>query len=133
MVDRISSWENDEPTICIEVSNIYVYDFDEENESELCQTVIASSSASSCFDDHTSDNDDGYSTHSLDDTEQTLPSPSSLSIPSCKLIVPFFDDARRRGQAQEDTSSIRRLIDQVMWLSPFKKTVRGMMINHRFG
>jgi hypothetical protein len=129
IVDRIS-WDNDEPTICIEISNIYVYDFDEENEGELCQTVIASSSASSCFDDHTSDNDDGYSTHSLDDTEQATP--PSLSIPSCKLIVPFFDDSHR-GQAQEDTSSIRRLIDQLMWLSPFKKTVRQMMINDRFG
>ena len=129
VVDRIS-WENDQPTICIEVSNIYVYDLEEEeNEHELCQTVIASSS-SSCFDDQSTDNDDGYSTHSLDDTEQ--PQALSLSIPSCKLIVPFFDDSHRE-QAQEDTSPMRRLIAQLMWLSPFKKTVRQMMVNHRFG
>jgi len=127
--------EEDEPKICIELSNIYVYDlYDDENENNLCQTMIISSSlsssaSSSCFDEHTIDNDDGYSTHSLDDIEQQQQ--QSISIPSSKFLVPFVP-YQHHYYSEEYVSSIHRLIEQVMWLNPFKKTVKQMMINHLF-
>jgi hypothetical protein len=127
--------EEDEPKICIELSNIYVYDlYDDENENNLCQTMITSSPlsssvSSSCFDEHTIDNDDGYSTHSLDDIEQQQQ--QSISIPSSKFLVPFVP-YQHHYYSEEYVSSIHRLIEQVIWLSPFKKTVKQMMINHLF-
>ncbi len=132
--------EEDEPKICIELSNIYVYDlYDDENANanNLCQTMItsspllfssSSSASSSCFDEHTIDNDDGYSTHSLDDIEQQQ---QSISIPSSKFLVPFVP-YQHHYYSEEYVSSIHRLIEQVMWLNPFKKTVKQMMINHLF-
>ena len=132
----ISSREDNQPKICIELSNIYVYDLYDENENIPCQTMItspsllfSSSSSSSCFDDHTIDNDDGYSTHSLDDIEQQQQ--YSLSIPPSKFIIPFVP-YQHHYYSEEYVSSIRRLIDQMMWLNPFKKTVKQMMINHLF-
>jgi hypothetical protein len=128
----ISYKEENEPMICIELLNIYVYDLYDENENIPCQTMItspsllfSSSSSSSCFDDHTIDNDDGYSTHSLDDTEQQQ---YSLSILPSKFIIPFVPYQHQ----EEYVSSIRRLINQMMWLSPFRKTFKRMMINHLF-
>jgi len=126
--------EEDEPKICIEISNIYVYDLFDDNENDLCQTMITSpllfssslsSSSSSCFDEQTTDNDDGYSTHSLDDIEQ------QLSIPPSKLIIPFVS-YQQHSYPEEYVSSIHRLVEQVMWLNPFKKTVKQMMINYLF-
>ncbi len=136
-INDISYREENEPKICIELSNIYVYDlYDEaenENENIPCQTMITSpsllfsSSSSSCFDDHTTDNDDGYSTHSTDDIEQQQP----LSIPPSKFIIPFVR-YQHHFYSEEYVSSIRRLIDQMMWLNPFKKTVKQMMRNHLY-
>ncbi|CAF1213503.1 unnamed protein product [Adineta steineri] len=137
-----------EPKICIELSNIYVYDLFDENENDLCQTVITSppllfssslstSSSSSCFDEQTTDNDDGYSTHSLDDIDhhhhhqEQQQQEQSISILPSKLIIPFVP-YQHHYYPEEYVSSIRRLIEQLMWLSPFKKTVKQMMINHLF-
>ncbi len=126
--------EEDEPKICIELSNIYVYDLYDENENDLCQTMItssplsSSSSSSSCFDEQTTDNDDGYSTHSLDDIEQQQ---QSISIPLSKFILPFVP-YQHHYYSEEYVPSIRRLIEQIMWLNPFKKTIKQMMINHLF-
>lgn len=138
-ITNIIFGEEDEPKIIIELSNIYVYDlYDEnENETDLCQTTITSSpllcssslsSSSSCFDEPTIDNDDGYSTHSLDDTEQQQ---QSISSPSSKLIIPFVS-YQNHYPTNECISSIRRLIEQLVWLSPFKKTVQQMMKSHLF-
>jgi hypothetical protein len=136
-ITDVSYWEEDEPKICIELTNIYVYDIYDEN--DLCQSMItsspllfsssSSSSSSSYFDEQTIDNDDGYSTHSLDDIEQQQQ--QSLSIPSSKFIIPFVP-YQHHYYSEEYVSSIRRLIEQVMWLSPFKKTIKQMMINHLF-
>ncbi|UJR31033.1 hypothetical protein I4U23_018543 [Adineta vaga] len=148
-ITDLSFRDEDEPKICIELSNIYVYDIFDENENDLCQTMItsptfllppsvpspcssSSSSSSSCFDEQTSDNDDGYSTHSLDDTEHHQEQQQlSLSIPSSKLIMPFVS-YQHNYYLEESVSSIHRLMEQVMWLSPFKTTVKQLMINHLF-
>jgi len=134
-ITDISYRERDEPKICIELSNIYVYDLYDENENDLCQTMItssplssSSSSSSSCFDEQTTDNDDGYSTHSLDDIEQQQ---QSISIPLSKFILPFVP-YQHHYYSEEYVPSIRRLIEQIMWLNPFKKTIKQMMINHLF-
>jgi hypothetical protein len=136
-ITDVSYREEDEPKICIELSNIYVYDLYEENENNLPQTMITSSSllfssssstsSSSCFDEQTIDNDDGYSTHSLDDIEQQQ---QLISITSSKLIMPFVPYRPYSYSSEEYLSSIHRLMAQVMWLSPFKKTLKQMMINH---
>ncbi len=136
-ITDISYREVNEPMIFIELSNIYVYDLYDENENIPCQTMItspsllfsSSSSSSSCFDDHTIDNDDGYSTHSMDDIEQQQQ--QSLSIPPSKFIIPFVP-YQHHYYSEEYVSSIHRLINQMLWLSPFKKTVKQMMINHLF-
>jgi hypothetical protein len=129
--------DDDEPKICIELSNIYVYDLLDENENDLPQTVItsspsllfsSSSSSSSCFDEQTTDNDDGYSTHSLDDIDQQQ---QSIMIPTSKMIVPSFS-YQHHYYSEEHVSPIRRLIEEMVWLSPFKKTLKQMMINHLF-
>lgn len=126
---------DDEPKICIELSTIYVYDLDDENEidmtssstsSELCLCSSSSSSSSlSCFDDQTIDNDDdGYSTHSLDDIDHQ----STISIPTSKLIQPFVSSYRTHAHFSEDNLlSIARLIDRMMWLNPFRKLVKQML------
>ncbi|CAF1005490.1 unnamed protein product [Adineta ricciae] len=128
--------DDDEPKICIEVSNIYVYDIFDENENNLCETMVASSlssSTSSCFDEQTSDNDDGYSTHSLDDTEhqQQQHQPCPMPLHSSKLIIPFVS-SQHDYYLEECVSPIRRLIEQTMWLSPFKMVIKQMMINHLY-
>ncbi|CAF0823742.1 unnamed protein product [Rotaria sordida] len=137
-ITNISYREEDEPKICIELSNIYVYDLYDENENDLCQTMITSSpllfssslsSSSSCFDETTIDNDDGYSTHSLDDIEQQHQ--QSISKLSSKEIIPF-KSYQFSYYIEEYVSSIHRLIEQLIWLSPFKKTVKQMMNNHLF-
>ena len=110
----VSFGENVQPKICIELSNIYVYDLDDENEIDLTSPELSSSS-SSCFDDQTFDNDDGYSTHSLDDID-------TRSIPSSKLIVPY------QSHFSEDyLPSITRLIERMMWFNPFRKIVKQMI------
>jgi hypothetical protein len=125
------------PTICYEISTTYTYDITDENENsdqiDLSQTMIVlSSSSSSCFDEQTIDNDDGYSTHSLDDIEQQQP----LAIPTSKLIVPSFssrhDDYYYSHYSEQYVSPVRRLIHQLTWLNPFKKTVQEMMMSHIF-
>ncbi|CAF2754961.1 unnamed protein product [Rotaria sp. Silwood2] len=139
-ITNITYREEDEPKICIELSNIYVYDlFDEnENDHDLCQTMITSSplllssslsSSSSCFDEPTIDNDDGYSTHSLDDIEQHQQ--QSISMLPSKEIIPF-KSYQFPYYIEEYVSSICRLIEQLIWLSPFKKIVKQMMNNHLF-
>lgn len=144
-ITDVSYREEDEPKICIELSNIYVYDLYDENENDLCQTMITSpsslllfssslsSSSSSCSDEQTIDNDDGYSTHSLDDIDQHHPH-QSISIPSSKFIIPFvpYQPHHFNYSSEEYISSIHRLIGQVMWLSPFKKTVKQMMFSWLF-
>jgi hypothetical protein len=92
--------------------------------------IPSSSSSSSCFDEPTMDNDDGYSTHSLDDTEQQQQ--LSLVIPSSKLLLRSFSSPHRCYSEQYIFPPIRRLIEQLTWLSPFKKTVQQMMMNHMF-
>lgn len=137
----LSYGDEDEPQICIELSTIYVYDVVDENTNELCQASItspttlllaspalSSSSSSSCYDEQTSDNDDGYSTHSLDDTELQ---PSSPLSSSSKSIVPFVP-SRLRLSGEPSVSSIRRLVERVMWRSPFRRTVTEMMLKRVF-
>ena len=126
---------SDEPVICIEVTNIYVYDLYEENEIDLQQTALASSlySSSSYCDEPSTDNDDGYSTHSLDDTEQTTHSLSMMS--SCRMLVPISDCSLNfvRHEQVEEISILRRWIEQSILTNPLRKTIRQMMINPVFG
>lgn len=128
--------EDDEPLIYIEVSNVYFYDYYPENETDVCRTSIASSLCSSLSycDEPCTDNDDGYSTHSMDDIEQTH---SSLSLSSCKTIVPLSDKSlfslNRFDDIFEEIWPLRRLIEQIIFTNPFKQTIRRMMINHFFG
>lgn len=154
-ISNVTYWQNDddddEPRICIELSNIYVYDIDEEEEEEdrehdvddyrtennYCETMITSSPfrysssiSSSCFDEQTTDNDDGYSTHSLDDTEQQQ---HSLSILPSKCLMPFASYQYDGNDASKETlSSIRRLVEVLIWLSPYRKSIRQMMMNNFF-
>ncbi|CAF1213643.1 unnamed protein product [Rotaria sordida] len=115
---------DNELKICYEISTTYVYDIIDENENtdhtDFSQTMISSS----CCDDQTMDNDDGYSTHSFDDTEQ------SLAIPSSKLIIPSFSSLHH--YSEQYVSPVRQLIEQLTWLNPFKKTMQKMMMNHIF-
>jgi len=128
----VISRDDDEPLICVEITNIFVYDIIDDNETELNETIVASSSSSSCtasllcFDDHTTDNDDGYSTHSSNDMEHSQRQQLSLSLSPCKTLMPIsFDDHSHA----DELLSIRRLIERLIWLSPFKKTVRQMMFD----
>ena len=127
--------EENDLKICIELSNIYVYDLFDENESNLCQTMITSSPllfasslspSLSCFDGSTTENDDGYSTFSLGDIEQQHQ--QSISVPSLKLIIPFVS----HSYPKEQISAVRRLIEQLIWLNPFKEAVKQMMVSHVF-
>lgn len=138
--------EEDEPKICIELSNIYVYDIDEEeegeedeNENNYCERMITSSSSclypssisssSSCFDDQTIDNDDGYSTHSLDDTEQQ----QSLSILPSKFLLPVISYQHEDNANSRDCrSSLQRLIEETVWLNPFRQPIKQMIRFHQF-
>jgi hypothetical protein len=116
--------------ICYEVSTTYSYDIDDDEHEnlDLSPTMITSSS-SSCFDEQTLDNDDGYSTHSQDDVDQQQ---LSLVIPSPKCLRPSFS-SHRYHHSEQYVLSIRRLIEQLTWLSPFKKTIQQMMMmNHLF-
>lgn len=124
ITDLVSFGENVQPKICIELSNIYVYDLDDENEIDLTSPEVflfSSSSSSSCFDDQTTDNDDGYSTHSLDDIDQH----DARTIPSSKLIQPFV--SYQSHFSEDYLSSIARLIDRMMWFNPFRKIVKQMI------
>jgi hypothetical protein len=130
---------DNEPKICYEISAIYFYDIIDENENieqiDFSQTMItsSSSSSSSSFDEQTTDNDDGYSTHSLDDIEQQQQQQLSLVIPSSKLMIPSFSSLHHHSYYSEQyVSPIRRLIEQLTWLSPFKKTMQEMMMNEMF-
>lgn len=87
------------------------------------------SSSSSYFDEPTIDNDDGYSTHSLDDTEQHQQ--QSISIPRSKMIIPFVS-YQYSYSIEQNISPVRRFIEQIMWLSPFKKIIKRMMNTHLF-
>ena len=93
-------------------------------------SFCSSSSSPSLFDEQTMDRDDGYSTHSLDDIEQQR-TQQSLVIPSLKLMVPFFlggyyyDDY----YSEQYASPVHQLIERLIWLSPFKKTMQRMMMN----
>ena len=131
--------EDDEPPICYEITTTYVYDLIDENEhaaqtnwSETRMACSSSlSSSSSCFDDQTTDNDDGYSTHSLDDVEQ-----QRLVTSSPQPLVPFFSSPSRQAclcYSEQYVSPLRRLIEQLTWRNPFKKTMHDMMMmNHLF-
>lgn len=88
------------------------------------------SSSSSYFDEPTIDNDDGYSTHSLDDTEQQHQQ-QSISIPRSKMIIPFVS-YQYSYSIEQNISPVRRFIEQIMWLSPFKKIIKRMMNTHLF-
>jgi hypothetical protein len=132
--------DDDEPTICYEVTTTYVYDLVDENEhvepTDWNETQMACSSSlsssSSCFDDQTTDNDDGYSTHSLDDVEQQ----QRLMTPSSQSIVPFVSSPSHHAclcSSEQYISPLRRLIEQLTWRSPFKKAMHDMMMmNHLF-
>jgi hypothetical protein len=125
-----------QPKICYEISTTYVYDIIDENENfeqiDFSQTMIpSSSSSSSCFDEQTIDNDDGYSTHSLDDIEQQQQQ-LSLVIPSSKFIIPSFSFPHHY-YSEQYVSPIRRLIEHLTLLNPYKKTIQKMMMmNHIF-
>jgi len=151
-LDEITYWQdNDEPKICIELSNIYSYDIEDdddedvddyENENNYCETMITSSSSpsrysssissasSSCFDEQTTDNDDGYSTHSLDDTEQQHQQQHSLSILPSKCLVSYQYDGN--DCSKESVSCLRHLIEELIWLNPYRKSIRQMMMNNSF-
>lgn len=90
----------------------------------------SSSSSSSWCGEQTIDNDDGYSTHSLDDIEQQ----QSLVMPSSKTLVPFISTSSYYPHYSEQyISPVRQLIEQLTWLSPFKKTMHEMMVmSHMF-
>ncbi|CAF0870166.1 unnamed protein product [Adineta ricciae] len=133
--DLLEQDDENEAKICYELSTTYVYDIIDENEAndqtDLSQTKItfssSSSSSFSCFDDQTTDNDDGYSTHSLDDIEQ-----QSVMIPSPKSIVPALYH-HYYYYSEQYVSPICRLIGQLTWQNRFKKTIRDMMrMNHLF-
>ena len=111
--------QDDPAKICLELSTNYVYDLtdDDEPDNSIDWTPCPLMSLSSCYDDQTTDHDDGYSTYSSDDSEH-----QSLIKPSSKFLVPF-------DTSVQYTFSIRRLIEQCMWLNPFQKTVRGMMMH----
>ncbi|CAF2072099.1 unnamed protein product [Rotaria magnacalcarata] len=135
LTEMISDNDDNEPNICYEISTLYYYDIIDENENvehiDLSQTMITSSS-SSCFDEQTTDNDDGYSTHSLDDIEQHHHYHQSLAIPSSKLVVPSFTSPYDYYYSEQYVSPVRQLIEQLTWLNPFKKTMQKMMMNHMF-
>jgi hypothetical protein len=114
--------------ICYEISTTYIYDINDEHENLDLSPIMITSSSSSCFDEQTLDNDDGYSTHSQDDIDQQQ---LSLVIPSPKFLLPSFSSSHRYCSEQY-VLSIRRLIEQLMWLCPFKKTIQQMMMNHLF-
>ena len=120
--ERPSSLRLDaEPKMRVELSTIYVYDILDENPSPI---VSLSTSSSFCYDEPTNDNDDGYSTHSLDDIEQH----SCVSIRSSQSLVPFVSCA-----TEQYISPVRRLMEALLWSSPFKKTAQQMMaMNHAF-
>ncbi|CAF3348251.1 unnamed protein product [Rotaria sp. Silwood1] len=142
--DQTNVTSDNEINICYEISTTYVYDIIDENENtdqiDFSQTMISSSPSSSFYcDEQTIDNDDGYSTHSLDDIEQSQPQPQqqqSLAIPSSKLIVPSFSSSLYHHHhyyySEQYVSPVRQLIEQLTWLSPFKQTVQKMMMNHMF-
>lgn len=130
VISNESSFEqisNDEPQICYEISTTYVYDIIDTNENieeiDFSQTRFTLLSSSSSY---TTDNDDGYSTHSFDDIEhqhQQL----SLVIPPSKLTSSSY------YYSEQYVSPIRRIIEQMTWLNPFKRTVQEMMMmNHMF-
>ncbi|CAF4786346.1 unnamed protein product, partial [Rotaria socialis] len=138
LTETISDNDDNEPNICYEISTLYYYDIIDENENvehiDLSQTMITSSS-SSCFGELTTDNDDGYSTHSLDDIEQQHHHHhhhQSLAIPSSKLVVPSFSSPYDYYYSEQYVSPVRQLIEQLVWLNPFKKTMQSMMMNHMF-
>ncbi|CAF1112913.1 unnamed protein product [Adineta steineri] len=143
--DVLSDDDDDEPKICYELSTIYSYDIIDENEiteqidfsqTEITSSLSSSLSSSSCFDEQTIDNDDdGYSTHSLDDVEQPQHQQQWLAIPPSKLIIPSFSSQHHYYDyySEQYVSPIRRLIEQLTWLNPFKKTMHETMImNHIF-
>lgn len=126
---------DNESKIYYEISTTYYYDINDENENtdhiDLSQTMITSSS-SLCFDDQTIDNDDGYSTNSLDDIEQQHNYCSQLSlIPSSKLILPCISSPCHY-YSEQYVSPVRQLIEQLTWLNPFKRPIQNMMMNHIF-
>ena len=125
---REEEHDNDEPKICIELSTIYVYDFDDENEIDIASSSSSElCSSSSCFNDQTFDNDDddddGYSTHSLDDIDHQ----SALSIASSSKWIQPFVSHQTHYFSEDNRLSIARLIDRMMWLNPFRKLVKQML------
>lgn len=124
---REEEHDNDEPKICIELSTIYVYDFDDENEIDIASSSSELCSSSSCFNDQTFDNDDddddGYSTHSLDDIDHQ----SALSIASSSKWIQPFVSHQTHYFSEDNRLSIARLIDRMMWLNPFRKLVKQML------
>ena len=126
-----------EPMICYEISTTYSYDLTPEDEDlpeiDFNQTMIISSS-SSCSDVQTLDNDDGYSTHSHDDTESTQQQQQQLSlmIPPVKSLRPSFSFSSHHSTCEQYVLSVRRLIEHMTWFNPLKKTIQQMMINEIF-
>lgn len=120
--------------ICYEISTTYSYDLtyedDDLHEIDLNQTMLVSSSCS-CSDVQTLDNDDGYSTHSHDDTDPPLSIVAqqqlSLMIPPVKSLRPWLCFS-----SEQYVLSVRRLIKQLTWSNPLKKTIEQMMINEIF-
>lgn len=125
-----------EPMICYEVSTTYSYDLtsdddDEDIHGNDCNQTILISSSSSCSDVQTLDNDDGYSTHSHDDTEP-LQQQLSLMIPPVKSLRPSFSFFSYHSTSEQSVLSVRRLIEHITWFNPFKKTIQQMMIHEIF-
>ena len=127
--------ENNQVKICYEISTIYVYDIIDEYKSidqiDYNQAMVpfySSSSSPSSFDEQTVDKDDGYSTHSLDDIEQQQ-TQQLLVIPSLKLMVPVFLGQHYYDNyyCEQYASPIHQLIERLIWISPFKKTMQKMM------
>ena len=130
-----SSPLNPPEVICYEISTTYSYDLtyedDDLHETDFNQTMLVSSSCS-CSDVQTLDNDDGYSTHSHDDTDPLLPIVAqqqqlSLMISPVKSLRPWLCFS-----SEQYVLSVRRLIKQLTWSNPFKKTIEQMMINQLF-
>ena len=111
---------NVQSKICLELSTHYVYDLiDDAHEDSIDWKPSLLRALSSSYDEQTTDHDDGYSTHSSDDSEH-----QSLIKPASKLLIPFDTSVHH-------TFSVRRLIEQSIWLNPFQSTVRRMMM-HRW-
>lgn len=126
-INVLSASNHSSQPICYEVSTTYSYDLSDEDEIDLHDTMLVSSSCS-YSDVQTLDNDDGYSTHSHDDTDPSLP--IAIQQQQLSLMIPPVKSLRL--SSEQYVLTVRRLMKQLTWLNPFKKTIEQMMIHEIF-